>query len=89
MNSDERLRLKAILHDAGLKISLARLKILEVLHCSEQALSAHELREQLCQAGEDISILTIRQVLARLGQCDVVVRDRNGHYSLCQTALAS
>lgn len=89
MNSAERMRLKALLHDSGLKISLARLKILEVLNGSDQALSARELGEQLWQAGEEISILTVRQVLGRLGSCDVVVRDAQGRYSLCQTALAS
>lgn len=89
MNSDERLRLKAILHDSGLKISLARLKILEVLDGSEHALNARELRELLWQSGEDISILSVRQVLGRLSACGVVVRDEQGCYSLCRTALAS
>ena len=88
MTNDERQRLKKLLHDSGLKISLARLKILEVLDGSERALSARELCEELSRSGEDISVLTVRQVLGRLGSCAVVARDGDGRYRLCPTALA-
>ncbi|WP_068829451.1 transcriptional repressor [Pseudomonas sp. BMS12] len=85
MNSDERRRLRAILQEAGLKNSLARLKILEALDCSDRALRARELQEQLWLAGEQISILTVRQVLSRLGTCGVVRRDEEGRYHLCRS----
>ncbi|MDX5373943.1 MAG: transcriptional repressor [Pseudomonadaceae bacterium] len=82
MRGERRQELKAMLQGAGLKGSLVRLKVLEVLHDSERSLRSRELYERLWLAEEQISILTVRQVLGRLCSCGLVQRDERGQYRL-------
>jgi Fe2+ or Zn2+ uptake regulation protein len=80
MSSEQRRELKALLQGAGLKGSLVRLKVLEVLQGNERGLRSRELYERL--ADEQVSILTVRQVLGRLSACGLVRRDGEGLYRL-------
>lgn len=82
MTADDRQQLKVMLQGAGLKVSLVRLKILEVLQRNEQGLRSRELHEYLQQADEQISVLSVRQVLSRLCSCGLVIRDDDGLYRL-------
>ena len=53
------------LQAAGLRFSMPRLKVVEAL-CSandEQGVSARELHRQLSDAGEPLSLVSVRQVL--------------------------
>lgn len=85
-------QLKGLLQGAGLKVSLVRLKILEVLLRAEhegRGLSSRALYVELMQANEQISLLTVRQVLCRLGACGLVARDGDMRYRLCVRAAAA
>ncbi|MDD0841982.1 Fur family transcriptional regulator [Pseudomonas sp. Gutcm_11s] len=82
MTSNERQQLKNMLQGAGLKVSLVRMKILEVLQRSEQGLRSRDLHGYLLLADEQISVLSVRQVLSRLVCCGLVVRDDDGLYRL-------
>jgi Fe2+ or Zn2+ uptake regulation protein len=79
---NERQQLKAMLQGAGLKVSLVRLKILEVLQRSDKGLRSRELHGFLLLADEQISVLSVRQVLSRLCACGLVERDEQGLYRL-------
>ncbi|WJN58285.1 transcriptional repressor [Pseudomonas sp. SO81] len=80
--NDERQQLKAMLQGAGLKVSLVRLKILEVLQRNDKGLRSRELHGFLLLADEQISVLSVRQVLSRLCACGLVERDEQGLYRL-------
>jgi len=80
--NDERQQLKAMLQGAGLKVSLVRLKILEVLQRNDKGLRSRELHGFLLLADEQISVLSVRQVLSRLCACGLVARDEQGLYRL-------
>ena len=78
MDANERRQLRKLLQGAGLKVSLVRLKILDVLQRSERGLRSRELHERLRLADEQISVLSVRQVLSRLLASGAV----NGAYLL-------
>ena len=82
MDAKERRQLRKLLQGAGLKVSLVRLKILDVLQRSERGLRSRELHERLRLADEQISVLSVRQVLSRLLACGLVTRDDEGLYRL-------
>ncbi|WP_437883001.1 transcriptional repressor [Pseudomonas sp. LRF_L74] len=76
---------KDLLQSAGLKVSLMRLKIVEVLQRAEtQALGlpAAALHARLMDEDERISILSVRQVLCRLHACGLIERDGKRRYRL-------
>jgi Fur family ferric uptake transcriptional regulator len=63
------------LRKAGLKITLPRLKILEILERSEMRhLSAEDIYKELLQAGEDIGLATVYRVLAQFDAGGLVTR---------------
>ena len=54
------------LRNAGLKVTLPRLKILEMLeHSDTRHLSAEEIYRQLMDTGEDIGLATVYRVLTQ------------------------
>ena len=54
------------LKDAGLKITLPRVKILQIMESSEKHhLSAEDLYKQLLQNGEEIGLATVYRVLTQ------------------------
>ena len=63
------------LRKAGLKITLRRLKILEILESSvEHHLSAEDIYKQLLSLGEDIGLATVYRVLTQFETAGLVKR---------------
>ena len=63
------------LRKAGLKVTLPRLKILEILESSEQRhLSAEDIYKELLQTGEDIGLATVYRVLTQFETAGLVSR---------------
>jgi Fur family ferric uptake transcriptional regulator len=63
------------LRKAGLKITLPRLKILEILEtCEPRHLSAEDIYRQLLDTGEDIGLATVYRVLTQFETAGLVNR---------------
>jgi Fur family ferric uptake transcriptional regulator len=63
------------LRKAGLKITLPRLKILEILESNEQRhLSAEDIYKELLDSGEDIGLATVYRVLTQFESAGLVTR---------------
>lgn len=63
------------LRKAGLKVTLPRVKILQILENSEQRhLSAEDVYKALLEAGEDVGLATVYRVLTQFESADLVER---------------
>ena len=63
------------LRKAGLKITMPRVKILELLeHADGGHLSAEEIYQQLLEEGEQTGLATVYRVLTQFEQADLVLR---------------
>ncbi|MFQ5609715.1 MAG: ferric iron uptake transcriptional regulator [Woeseiaceae bacterium] len=63
------------LRKAGLKVTLPRLKILEILESAERRhLSAEEIYKVLLETGEDIGLATVYRVLTQFEAAGLVTR---------------
>ncbi len=63
------------LKNAGLKVTLPRLKILEILEKSEgRHLSAEDIYRELLETGEDIGLATVYRVLTQFEAAGLVIR---------------
>ena len=63
------------LRKAGLKVTLPRLKILEILENNEQRhLSAEDIYKELLDSGEDIGLATVYRVLTQFESAGLVTR---------------
>ena len=63
------------LKKAGLKVTLPRMKVLEILECSEQRhMSAEEVYRALHDSGNDIGLATIYRVLTQFESAGLVSR---------------
>jgi len=63
------------LRQAGLKVTLPRLKILEILEDSKMRhMSAEDIYKQLLQEGEDIGLATVYRVLTQFEAAGLVTR---------------
>ena len=63
------------LRKAGLKVTLPRLKILEILENSEpRHMSAEDIYKQLIDTGEDIGLATVYRVLTQFEAAGLVTR---------------
>src|SRR5210317_2210663 len=63
------------LRKAGLKITLPRLKILEILEAAKaRHMSAEDIYKNLLQAGEDIGLATVYRVLTQFEAAGLVTR---------------
>lgn len=63
------------LREAGLKVTLPRLKILKILEASKtQHFSAEEIYKALLQQGEDVGLATIYRVLTQFETAGLVKR---------------
>lgn len=63
------------LRDAGLKVTLPRLKILEMLEVSHtRHLSAEEIYRRLMDSGEDIGLATVYRVLTQFEAAGLIMR---------------
>jgi len=65
----------AELKKAGLKVTLPRLRILELLeHDSKGHLSAEEIYRRLIKAGEEVGLATVYRVLTQFEQAGICIR---------------
>lgn len=63
------------LRKAGLKVTLPRVKILQILESSrERHLSAEDVYKALLEAGEDVGLATVYRVLTQFEQAGLVER---------------
>ena len=63
------------LRNAGLKVTLPRLKILEILEKARQRhQSAEDIYKELLQSGEDIGLATVYRVLTQFEAAGLVTR---------------
>ncbi|MGG2396078.1 transcriptional repressor [Pseudomonas sp. SH1-B] len=75
------------LQAVGLRFSMPRLKVVEALCTAdeERGVSARELHQQLNEAGEPLSLISVRQVLRRMAENGMVQATGRSRYRL--TAL--
>ena len=65
----------AELKKAGLKVTLPRLRILELLEDDDKAhLSAEEIYRKLIDAGEEVGLATVYRVLTQFEQAGICIR---------------
>ncbi len=63
------------LKKAGLKVTLPRIKILEILeNARDRHLSAEDIYKSLVESGEDIGLATVYRVLTQFEEAKLVVR---------------
>jgi len=62
------------LRDAGLKVTLPRLKILDILADGSRHLSAEDIYKKLLQSNEDIGLATVYRVLTQFEAAGLVTR---------------
>ena len=63
------------LRKAGLKVTLPRVKILEILeHSKQRHLSAEDIYKELLHTGEDIGLATVYRVLTQFESAGLVKR---------------
>lgn len=63
------------LRKAGLKVTLPRLKILEIFEkTSQRHLSAEDMYKELLDSGEDIGLATVYRVLTQFEQAGLITR---------------
>ena len=76
------------LREAGLKISLPRLKILQILESSDvHHLSAEDVYKQLIQNDEEIGLATVYRVLTQFEEAGLVIRHHfEGGHSVFEMA---
>jgi len=68
---------KTDLKNAGLKVTLPRMKILHMLeHTKSRHLSAEDIHRQLAESGEDIGLATVYRVLAQFEAAGLIKRHR-------------
>ena len=64
----------AELKKAGLKVTLPRLSILELLEHDKAHLSAEEIYRKLIDAGEEVGLATVYRVLTQFEQAGICIR---------------
>ena len=65
----------AELKKAGLKVTLPRLRILELLEGGDKThLSAEEIYRRLIEAGEEVGLATVYRVLSQFEQAGICIR---------------
>ena len=76
------------LKDAGLKITLPRIKILQILESAEvHHVSAEDVYKLLLASGEEIGLATVYRVLTQFEQAGLVVRHNfDGGHSVFELA---
>ena len=63
------------LKKAGLKVTLPRLRILELLESSDSPhLSAEDIYKKLINAGEEVGLATVYRVLTQFAQAGICIR---------------
>ncbi len=70
------------LREVGLKVTLPRVKILQILESAEQRhMTAEDIYKALLESGEEVGLATIYRVLTQFESAELVVRHRfeDGH----------
>lgn len=69
------------LKDAGLKITMPRVKILQILEQTREHLSAEDVYKALLELGEDVGLATVYRVLTQFEAAGLVSRHNfeSGH----------
>ena len=62
------------LKKAGLKVTLPRLRVLELLEHDKAHLSAEEIYKKLIDSGEEIGLATVYRVLTQFEQAGICIR---------------
>ena len=63
------------LKKAGLKVTLPRIRILQILeNCSERHMTAEDIYQSLRDAGEDVGIATVYRVLTQFEAAGLITR---------------
>ena len=63
------------LKKAGLKVTLPRLRVLELLESSDSPhLSAEDIYRKLINAGEEVGLATVYRVLTQFEQAGICIR---------------
>ncbi len=62
------------LRKAGLKVTLPRIKILQILESDERHMSAEDVYRALSDAGDDVGIATVYRVLTQFEAAGLVIR---------------
>jgi Fur family ferric uptake transcriptional regulator len=71
------------LKDVGLKITMPRVKILQILEQTDAHLSAEEVYKSLLEMGEDVGLATVYRVLTQFEEAGLVLRHNfEGGYSV-------
>lgn len=70
------------LQDAGLKVSMGRLKIIEMLLQCDERMSCQGIHRLLTESGAPLSLFSVRQTLKRLEQGGLVVNEASNFYRL-------
>lgn len=90
--SVEHRQLRLMLQQAGLKTSMPRLKVLEILCLASfdsHDIPSRVLHERLVEAGEPLSLVSVRQVLGRMVDSGLVEALGAGRYRLAPVWEAS
>lgn len=76
------------LRKAGLKVTLPRVKILQILECAEDKhMSAEDVYKALLEAEEDVGLATVYRVLTQFESAGLVVRHNfDGGHSVFELA---
>ncbi|MDE3735239.1 MULTISPECIES: hypothetical protein [Pseudomonas] len=91
LNLDHR-QLRQMLQQAGMKTSMPRLKVLEILCLASQEgsdIPSRVLHERLVEAGEPLSLVSVRQVLGRMVDRGLVVAQGASRFRLAPAWEAS
>ena len=64
----------AELKKAGLKVTLPRLRVLELLEEDQAHLSAEDIYRKLIDAGEEVGLATVYRVLTQFEQAGICIR---------------
>ncbi|MDH4585309.1 hypothetical protein E8F20_25970 [Pseudomonas sp. BN415] len=91
LNLDHR-QLRQMLQQAGLKTSMPRLKVLEILCLASQEgsdIPSRVLHERLVEAGEPLSLVSVRQVLGRMVDRGLLVAQGRSRFRLAPAWEAS
>lgn len=81
----EQRQLRQMLQQAGLKTSMPRLKVLEILcqaYLEGNDIPSRVLHERLVEAGEPLSLVSVRQVLGRMVDSGLVAARGSSRYCL-------
>ncbi len=63
------------LKKVGLKVTLPRIKILQILECAKNRhMSAEEIYKQLLESGDDVGLATVYRVLTQFEAAGLVIR---------------